>query len=272
MASKVSPALAASRTFWAKPIVGTPRSLTASPAKASKASVPYVARPVLATINGAQLSSKTHYTAGPNFLSQKRYYASPVKQVQYSADVTVPPREQDAYKVKNYNEYSSRNYAYFMIGAYSFVGAVMAKNIVTDYLVHMAASADVLALAKVELDMASIPEGKNVVIKWRGKPVFVRHRTAEEIAEANAVNVAELRDPETDAERTKNPEWLVMLGVCTHLGCVPIGEAGEYGGWFCPCHGSHYDISGRIRKGPAPLNLEIPAYELNDADGKIIVG
>jgi ubiquinol-cytochrome c reductase iron-sulfur subunit len=100
-----------------------------------------------------------------------------------------------------------------------------------------------------------------VIIKWRGKPVFIRHRTPDEIEEANKVKIETLRDPQADSDRVKNPEWLVMLGICTHLGCVPIGEAGDFGGWFCPCHGSHYDISGRIRRGPAPLNLEIPEYE-----------
>lgn len=100
-----------------------------------------------------------------------------------------------------------------------------------------------------------------VIIKWRGKPVFIRHRTPDEIEEANNVKVESLRDPQSDEDRVKQPEWLVMLGICTHLGCVPIGEAGDFGGWFCPCHGSHYDISGRVRRGPAPLNLEIPAYE-----------
>jgi ubiquinol-cytochrome c reductase iron-sulfur subunit len=110
-----------------------------------------------------------------------------------------------------------------------------------------------------------------VTIKWRGKPVFIRHRTQEEIAEANSVSVAELRDPQTDADRVKQPEWLVVLGICTHLGCVPIGEAGDYDGWYCPCHGSHYDISGRIRKGPAPLNLEVPPYEIVDGQ-RLIVG
>ncbi|OTA04013.1 hypothetical protein A9Z42_0045670 [Trichoderma parareesei] len=135
----------------------------------------------------------------------------------------------------------------------------------------MSASADVLAMAKVEVDLNTIPEGKNVIIKWRGKPVFIRHRTQDEIEQANKVNVASLRDPQTDEDRVKRPEWLVMLGVCTHLGCVPIGEAGDYGGWFCPCHGSHYDISGRIRKGPAPLNLEIPEYDFPE-DGKLVIG
>lgn len=122
------------------------------------------------------------------------------------------------------------------------ITAAGAKSLVSDFLANMSASADVLALAKVEVDLAEIPVGKNVIIKWRGKPVFIRHRTESEIAEANTVDVKSLRDPQTDAERVKKPEWLVMLGVCTHLGCVPIGEAGDYGGWYCPCHGSHYDI------------------------------
>ncbi|TPX54727.1 quinol---cytochrome-c reductase [Powellomyces hirtus] len=272
MASKIAPSLLTSRTYWARPISAAPTALTASAAKVPKATVPLVHRSVNAHINGAQLSSRTNFTANNTAFSQKRFYAAPVYKASPDTDVTQPPREQDAYKLQHHDDISSRNFAYFMIGTYSFIGAAAAKNIVTDYLVHFAASADVLALAKVEVDMASIPEGKNVILKWRGKPVFIRHRTAEEIAEANSVSLSELRDPETDADRTKKPEWLVMLGVCTHLGCVPIGEAGEYGGWFCPCHGSHYDISGRIRKGPAPLNLEVPAYDFNEADGKIVIG
>lgn len=142
------------------------------------------------------------------------------------------------------------------------VAAAGAKSTVSDFLASMSASADVLALAKVEVDMNNIPEGKNAIIKWRGKPVFVRHRTKDDIDDANSVDVGKLRDPQKDSDRVQRPEWLVMLGVCTHLGCVPIGEAGEYNGWFCPCHGSHYDSSGRIRKGPAPLNLEVPECEL----------
>ncbi|KAG9241267.1 Rieske [2Fe-2S] iron-sulfur domain-containing protein [Calycina marina] len=155
-------------------------------------------------------------------------------------------------------------FQYFMVGTMGAVTAASAKTTVQDFLVNMSASADVLAMAKVEVDLAAIPEGKNVLIKWRGKPVFIRHRTADEIKEANAVKVESLRDPQKDEDRVKKPEWLVMVGVCTHLGCVPIGEAGDFGGWFCPCHGSHYDISGRIRKGPAPLNLEIPAYDFTE--------
>jgi len=159
-----------------------------------------------------------------------------------------------------------------MVGSMGVIGASAAKSTVTGFLETMAASADVLALAKVEVDLNSIPEGKNVIIKWRGKPVFVRHRTESEIKEAREEDWKKLRDPESDEARTKKPEWLVMLGVCTHLGCVPIGESGDYGGWFCPCHGSHYDISGRVRKGPAPLNLEVPAHDFNEAEGKLIVG
>ncbi|KAK5653915.1 hypothetical protein OQA88_7840 [Cercophora sp. LCS_1] len=181
-------------------------------------------------------------------------------------------------KIPDFSKYMSPRsgttnqlFGYFMVGTLGAISAAGAKSTIQEFLKNMSASADVLAMAKVEVDLNAIPEGKNVIIKWRGKPVFIRHRTAEEIEEANKVNVASLRDPETDDARVKKPEWLVMLGVCTHLGCVPIGEAGDYGGWFCPCHGSHYDISGRIRKGPAPLNLEIPAYDFPEED-KLVIG
>jgi ubiquinol-cytochrome c reductase iron-sulfur subunit len=110
-----------------------------------------------------------------------------------------------------------------------------------------------------------------VIIKWRGKPVFIRHRTADEIKQAEDVDISKLRDPQADSDRVQKPEWLIMVGVCTHLGCVPIGESGDFGGWFCPCHGSHYDVSGRARKGPAPLNLEIPAYSFPTED-TVVVG
>jgi len=159
-----------------------------------------------------------------------------------------------------------------MVGSLGVISASAAKSSVSEFLQSMAASADVLALAKVEVDLATIPEGKNVIIKWRGKPVFIRHRTQGEIEEARTADWKTFRDPQPDEDRVKKPEWLVMLGVCTHLGCVPIGEAGDYGGWFCPCHGSHYDISGRARKGPAPLNLEVPQYEFSEVDEKLVIG
>jgi ubiquinol-cytochrome c reductase iron-sulfur subunit len=122
-------------------------------------------------------------------------------------------------------------------------------------------SADVLALSSTEVDISGIPVGSSLTVVWRGKPVFIRHRTAEEIEAAKAVDVESLRDPQTDAQRAIKPEWLVMVGICTHLGCIPLGEQGDYGGWFCPCHGSQYDTSGRIRKGPAPKNMAIPPYK-----------
>lgn len=173
--------------------------------------------------------------------------------------------------LNNRSQQKSRNFTYFMVGSMGLLSTVGAKSTVETFLSSLSASADVLAMAKVEVKLGAIPEGKNVIVKWQGKPVFIRHRTQDEIDEANQVEVANLRDPQTDADRVKKPEWLVMLGICTHLGCVPIGEAGDFGGWFCPCHGSHYDISGRIRRGPAPLNLEIPAYDFTD-DETLMVG
>lgn len=124
-----------------------------------------------------------------------------------------------------------------MVGSMGLLASAGAKATVTDILSNLSASADVLALAKAEVDISAIPEGKNVTIKWRGKPVFIRHRTASEIEEADKVEMSDLRDPQNDADRFEQREWLVMLGVCTHLGCVPIGEAGDFGGWYCPCHG-----------------------------------
>ncbi|KAF1972148.1 ubiquinol-cytochrome c reductase iron-sulfur subunit [Bimuria novae-zelandiae CBS 107.79] len=176
-----------------------------------------------------------------------------------------------AYKSNKKSEDGPKLLQYFMVGTMGALTSLGAKATVQDFLVNMSASADVLAQAKVEIDLAAIPEGKNVIIKWRGKPVFIRHRTESEIKEAEDTKWEALRDPQSDADRVKKPEWLIMLGVCTHLGCVPIGEAGDFGGWFCPCHGSHYDISGRIRKGPAPLNLEVPEYDFPE-DGKVVIG
>lgn len=136
-------------------------------------------------------------------------------------------------------------------------------------------SLDVLALSSIEVDISQVAEGQAITVKWRGKPVFIRHRTATEIEQARKDDTAEMKDPQPDEARATNPAFLVLVGVCTHLGCVPLGQKaadpkGEYGGWYCPCHGSQYDTSGRIRKGPAPLNLEVPAYQyLSDTVVKI---
>ena len=143
------------------------------------------------------------------------------------------------------------------------IGAVGTAAFIWPFLKSMSPAEDTLALGTTEVDVSSIEEGQSVTVKWRGKPVFLKRRTQEEIAEARAVSLSDLPDPQKDEERVKDgkDEWLVMLGVCTHLGCVPLKDKGDYNGWFCPCHGSHYDSSGRIRKGPAPKNLEIPKYE-----------
>lgn len=143
--------------------------------------------------------------------------------------------------------------------------AVGAAGLAWPLIHQMNPSADVLALASTEVDLSKIPEGSSIKVVWRGKPVFVRHRTAAEIEAAEKVDIATLRDPQPDSARVKRPEWLILVGVCTHLGCIPLGTApseprGDFGGWFCPCHGSHFDTAGRIRKGPAPANLVVPPY------------
>ena len=164
----------------------------------------------------------------------------------------------------------------FIVVATYAMGAVGAGAVAWPLIDQMNPAADTLALASTEVDVSKIAEGQAITVTWRGKPVFIRHRTADEIARASAIDSAELRDPEEDETRVQKPELLVVLGVCTHLGCVPLGQKtgevkGEYDGWFCPCHGSHYDTSGRIRKGPAPTNLEVPPYSFL-SDGLIRIG
>jgi ubiquinol-cytochrome c reductase iron-sulfur subunit len=136
---------------------------------------------------------------------------------------------------------------------------------------QMNPDASTLALASTEVDLSKIPVGEIAIVKWRGKPVFIDHRTQQEIDEARAVPLSDLPDPATDQSRVQKPEWLVVIGICTHLGCIPLGHQGDYGGWFCPCHGSQYDTSGRIRKGPAPRNLDLPSYTFV-SDSKISIG
>ncbi|XP_077567240.1 cytochrome b-c1 complex subunit Rieske, mitochondrial-like [Stigmatopora nigra] len=181
------------------------------------------------------------------------------------------PEVTDPNKSSQDSSESRKAFSYLLTGATTVVGVYAAKTVVTQFVSSMSASADVLALSKIEVKLSDIPEGKNMTFKWRGKPLFVRHRTEKEIAAEEAVNLSELRDPQHDKDRVVNPSWVIVLGVCTHLGCVPIANAGDYGGYYCPCHGSHYDASGRIRKGPAPLNLEVPYYEFAD-DDTVVVG
>ena len=161
---------------------------------------------------------------------------------------------------------SRRNFLYIATGPVATVGSGLAAW----PLIHqMNPAADVLALASTEVDLSPLAVGQSITVKWRGKPVFIRHRTPEEIEQAQAADPDELRDFQPDSERVQRPEWLIMVGVCTHLGCIPLGQKdtdakGDWNGWFCPCHGSHYDTSGRIRKGPAPENLQIPEYVFLD--------
>ena len=169
---------------------------------------------------------------------------------------------------------SRRDFIYVATAA---AGAVTTGAAIWPLIDQMNPSADVQALASIEVDVAEVEPGSQITVKWLGKPVFIRRRTEEEIKVARAVDLRSLPDqmsynankPNSDASdenRTLDEagEWLVMVGVCTHLGCVPLAEAGDFNGWFCPCHGSHYDTAGRIRKGPAPKNLPVPTATLTD--------
>ena len=164
---------------------------------------------------------------------------------------------------KEQKKETSERRDYLFTASYA-LGAVGVGAAMWPLIDQMNPDASVKALATTEVDISSIELGKTITVLWRGKPVFIRRRTQEEIGKAQNVNLEELKDPQKDEDRVKKSEWLIMTGVCTHLGCVPLGEKGDFGGWFCPCHGSHYDTSGRIRKGPAPTNLEIPKYEFVD--------
>jgi ubiquinol-cytochrome c reductase iron-sulfur subunit len=166
-----------------------------------------------------------------------------------------------------------RDFLMLTAGALGAVGAAVA---IWPFIDSLNPARDTLALATTEVDLTPIQVGQRLTVPWRGKPVFINRRTPEEIAAARQVNVAALPDPQPDEARVQRPEWLVMVGVCTHLGCIPLGQnpgdnRGDLGGWFCPCHGSVYDTSGRIRQGPAPTNLVIPPYEFT-ADTAIRIG
>jgi len=163
-----------------------------------------------------------------------------------------------------------RDFLYIATGA---VGAVGAAAMVWPFISQLQPDASVLALSTTEVDLSPIADGQIVTVQWRGKPIFISHRTAQEIKSAQDTPLSDLKDPQPDQDRVKpgKDQWLVVIGICTHLGCVPLGHSGQYNGWFCPCHGSVYDTSGRIRQGPAPLNLEIPPYAFT-SDTKIVIG
>jgi ubiquinol-cytochrome c reductase iron-sulfur subunit len=180
-------------------------------------------------------------------------------------------------------DHNRRDFLYIATGT---AGAVGAAAVAWPFIDQMRPDASTLAASSVEVDVSSVTEGMSLTVKWRGKPVFIRNRTPEEIKTAQEVPIADLKDPiarnanlDSDAQATDidrsagegKENWLVMVGVCTHLGCVPLGQQGDFGGWFCPCHGSHYDTAGRIRKGPAPENLPVPEFQFI-SDTKIRIG
>ncbi|WAP69977.1 ubiquinol-cytochrome c reductase iron-sulfur subunit [Jiella pelagia] len=191
-------------------------------------------------------------------------------------------------------EPNRRDFLYIATGAAGAVGAIAA---VWPFIDQMNPDAATLALAEIEVDVSQVAEGQSITAKWRGKPIFIRHRTAQEVEEAKTVDLNDLKDPiarnanlpadapATDVNRATGggqpaagddmsavrEQWLVMVGVCTHLGCIPLGQSGDYDGWFCPCHGSHYDTAGRIRQGPAPENMAIPPYAFT-TDTNIRIG
>lgn len=221
------------------------------------------------TTIGAPLPSRAiRVVSGPGVTTQVRFSHTDLQVPDFS------PYRRDAVKDANRKNTSAEDrkaFSYMLAGATAVGGAYAAKAVVSQFISSMSASADVLALAKIEIKLSDIPEGKSVTFKWRGKPLFIRHRTGEEISTETSVPLSTLRDPQSDDQRVQKAEWLVVIGVCTHLGCVPIANAGDFGGYYCPCHGSHYDASGRIRKGPAPLNLEVPAYEF-PTENTLVVG
>jgi ubiquinol-cytochrome c reductase iron-sulfur subunit len=194
-------------------------------------------------------------------------------------------REKDQSPVSAHDttEPTRRDFLYIATG---MAGAVGAGAVAWPFIDQMRPDASTLALASVEVDVSSLQPGMSLTAKWRGRPVFIRNRTPEEIEAAKAVPMADLKDPvarnanipasaeATDIDRSAGEgkeNWIVMVGVCTHLGCVPLGQSGDFGGWFCPCHGSHYDTAGRIRKGPAPENLAVPVFQFI-SDTKIRIG
>jgi len=173
------------------------------------------------------------------------------------------PIEKKEISTENDSEDSSSTRRDFIVLTASAVACAGAAVSSIPFISSLNPDQAVLAVGSTEVDISKIKEGETLTVVWRGQPVFVRHRTSIEIKAAQEIDLKELRDPQPDSDRTKKGKepWLICMAVCTHLGCVPLSGKGDFNGWFCPCHGSHYDTSGRIRKGPAPLNLPIPPYE-----------
>lgn len=235
----------------------------------SECPVPYISNP--------QKFSQRNLLATPKAVSM--LFSGP-NSIRYShTDVSFPDFE--SYRHDSSKDVTKRSIdtedqrkigPYLAYGVGGIIGLYSVKHIANTIIAYKGAPRSMLALAAIEINLKDIPEGKSATYLWRGKPVFVRHRTKEQIERERAVQADTLRDPQTDDQRVKKAEWLVVIGVCTHLGCVPLPNAGLYGGYYCPCHGSHYDTSGRIRQGPAPLNLEVPEHYEFVGDDKLVVG
>jgi len=223
-------------------------------------------------LNNAVLKMSSHIQGRPstscNVLTGSmtvRYAHSDLQVPDFSNYRVATSQGRDDFHRRERERKIERKSFYYTVTAGIGIGGVyFAKSAVEGVVRYIGPSSDVLALGATEVPMDSIPEGKSMTFEWRGKPLFIRHRSPAEIEREETVDLTELRDPEADSERVQSSEWLVVIGVCTHLGCVPIADAGDFGGYYCPCHGSHYDGSGRIRKGPAPRNLEVPNYKIID--------
>ncbi|KXZ54971.1 hypothetical protein GPECTOR_3g138 [Gonium pectorale] len=255
--------------------------------------LPKIAQPAaeLGPVAQHAASCYSHFLTGPLDLAERPQQPVGVSFRSFAADAVAAVKEETKLSPTNrlsmtpthlikYDEHhhkrfepgtEGRPFAYFVLTGGRFLYASAARLAVLKIVLSLSAAADTMALSSLEVDLSAIDEGQTMTVKWRGKPVFIRHRTDAEVAQSAEVALDELRDKQTDAERALNPKYLVVVGICTHLGCVPISGAGNYQGWFCPCHGSHYDISGRIREGPAPYNLEVPEYRFVE-DKKIVIG
>lgn len=179
------------------------------------------------------------------------------------SSATVPVKESHKASAHSHENEDRRDFLYLATGAMAAIGAC---SVAWPFINSMNPAKDTLAVSSIDVDLGPLAEGQSITVTWRGKPLFLRHRTPAEITAANDTDIKTLRDPQTDAQRAQKPKFLIMIGICTHLGCVPLGQKptdpkGDFGGWFCPCHGSHYDTAGRIRKGPAPHNLYLPPYQ-----------
>jgi ubiquinol-cytochrome c reductase iron-sulfur subunit len=194
-----------------------------------------------------------------------------VKTVRNAPKTSYGGDNQTAYLIPQEDNAENRQqFAYLVNSGTRFIWSAGIRLLAFKFLHSISASAEVLALATIEVDISKIDPGKTITITWRGKPVFIKHRTVQEIEEIRSTPLSELKDPQPDEQRVKDENWSVLLAICTHLGCVPVTDAGAYNAFFCPCHGSHYDASGRIRRGPAPLNLEVPKHTFVEG-GKVIV-